>query len=106
MPVLSGGNCRADRTRPRVRPAVRADGRTVGRMTTNQVQITVEQDVLDEPCPRCGSTTVRAVVYASSILAAGEPTDAALDPFDVDGPLFDCRECGFEWGELIRDLMR
>ena len=79
--------------------------RTVGAMR-NQLQTSVAHDVLDEPCPRCGSTTVRAVVYASSILAAGEPTDAAADPFDVDGPLFDCRECGFEWGELIRDLMR
>ena len=57
-------------------------------MTTNQVQITVEHDVLDEPCPRCGSTAVRAVVYSSSMHIAIEPTDAAADPFDVDGPLF------------------
>ena len=35
--------------------------RTVGGMT-NQVQPVVEHDVLDEPCPRCGSTTVRCVV--------------------------------------------
>lgn len=75
-------------------------------MATNQVQITIEHDVLDEPCPRCGSTAVRAVVYASSMRAVLGSTDAAADPFDVDGPLFDCRECGFEWGELIRDLMR
>ena len=26
-------------------------------------------------------------------------------PLPVDEPLFDCRECGFEWGELVRDLM-
>ncbi|WP_448006082.1 hypothetical protein [Agromyces bauzanensis] len=75
-------------------------------MTTNQVQTTVEHDVLDEPCPRCGSTTVRAVVYTTSITVAIDSTDASSDPFDADGPLFDCRECGFEWGELIRDLMR
>lgn len=81
-----------------------AGGRTVGRMT-NQVQITVEHDVLDEPCPRCGSTAVRAVVYESSEVVV-EATDAAADPFGSGDPLFDCRECGFEWGELVRDLMR
>ena len=32
--------------------------------------------------------------------------DAAADPFAGERPLFDCRECGFEWGELVRDLMR
>ena len=79
--------------------------RTVSRMT-NQVQITVEHDVLDEPCPRCGSTAVRAVVYATSLEVVAEATDAAVDPFAADDPLFDCRECGFEWGEIIRDLMR
>jgi predicted RNA-binding Zn-ribbon protein involved in translation (DUF1610 family) len=72
----------------------------------NHVQTTVEHDVLDELCPRCGSTAVRAVVYATSVEVAFEATDAAADPFGADGPLFDCRECGFEWGELVRDLMR
>lgn len=72
---------------------------------TNQVQITVEHDVLDEPCPRCGSTAVRAVVYATPEVMV-ETTDATADPFSTDDPLFDCRECGFEWGELVRDLMR
>ena len=81
--------------------------RTVAAMT-NQVQITVEQNVLDEPCPRCGSTAVRAVVFAPSsveITLDSETTDAAASPALVDDPLFDCRECGFEWGELVRDLM-
>ena len=79
-------------------PAVR----TVGAMT-NQVQITVAHDVLDEPCPRCESTAVRAVVSVSvDVIEA----DAAADPFAGESPLFDCRECGFEWGELVRDLMR
>ena len=73
---------------------------------TNQVQTTAERAVLDEPCPRCGSTAVRAVVYATSVEVAFEATDAAADPFGADDPLFDCRECGFEWGELVRDLMR
>ena len=81
--------------------------RTVAAMT-NQVQITVEQNVLDEPCPRCGSTAVRAVVFAPSsveITLDSGSTDAAVSPALVDDPLFDCRECGFEWGELVRDLM-
>ena len=82
-----------------------AGGRTVGRMT-NQVQITAEHDVLDEPCPRCGSTAVRAVVYAASVEVVAEATDASVAPFAGGDPLFDCRECGFEWGEIIRDLMR
>lgn len=81
--------------------------RTVAAMT-NQVQITVEQNVLDEPCPRCGSTAVRAVVFASNSVELevdSGSTDAAASPALVDDPLFDCRECGFEWGELVRDLM-
>ena len=90
---------------PRVRPAMSAGERTVGRMT-NQVQITIEHDVLGEPCPRCESTAVRVVVYANSVELVNETSDAASDPFGADGPLFDCRECGFEWGELVRDLMR
>jgi predicted RNA-binding Zn-ribbon protein involved in translation (DUF1610 family) len=74
---------------------------------TNQLQTTVEHDVLDEPCPRCGSTAVRAVVTALWVESPVDPvTDAAADAFLVDDPLFDCRECGFEWGELVGDLMR
>ena len=83
--------------------------RTVAAMT-NQVQITLEHDVLDEPCPRCGSTAVRVVVYATShdveVEVALEATDAAAAALPVSDPLFDCLECGFEWGELVRDLMR
>jgi DNA-directed RNA polymerase subunit M/transcription elongation factor TFIIS len=85
-----------------------ASARTVSDMT-NQVQVTVEQDVLDEPCPRCGSTAVRVVVHSTwveiEVAADSEATDAAGGAFPVDDPLFDCRECGFEWGELVRDLM-
>ncbi|MFD4421445.1 hypothetical protein ACFWN7_08070 [Agromyces sp. NPDC058484] len=73
---------------------------------TYQVQITTELDVLDEPCPRCGSTTVRAVVSLHSEEVEVEATDAAANPLVAESPLFDCRECGFEWGELVRDLMR
>ena len=80
--------------------------RTVAAMT-NQVQIASEHDVLDEPCPRCGSTAVQAVVYTAWVEVSPESgaTDAAIGPVPVDEPLFDCRECGFEWGELVRDLM-
>jgi len=83
-----------------------ASERTVSAMT-NQVQITVEHDVLDEPCPRCGSTAVRAVVHMTwaEVTADSDATDAAAGALPVDDPLFDCRECGFEWGELVRDLM-
>jgi len=83
-----------------------ATGRTVSAMT-NQVQITVEQDVLDEPCPRCGSTSVRVVVHSTwvEVTADSASKDAAGGAVPVDDPLFDCRECGFEWGELVRDLM-
>lgn len=73
---------------------------------TNPVQITVVSDVLDEPCPRCGSTAVRAAVYTHAVVeAVVVQTDIAGDPFAAEDPLFDCRECGFEWGELVRDLM-
>lgn len=82
-----------------------AAARTVGAMM-NQAQITVEHDVLDEPCPRCGSTTVRTVINATAVEFELEAMDAAADPFAAESPLFDCRDCGFEWGELIRDLMR
>jgi len=84
-----------------------ASERTVSAMT-NQVQITVEHDVLDEPCPRCGSTAVRVVVHSTwvEVTADSALTDAAGGAVPVDDPLFDCRECGFEWGELVRDLMR
>ena len=88
----------------RVLRAMSRGERTVGAMT-NQVQLTIDRDVLDEPCPRCGSTAVRAVVFTSSVEIVVEATDAAADPFAGDDPLFDCRECGFEWGELVRDLM-
>ena len=73
---------------------------TVGTMTKH-VQQTLEVNVLDEPCPRCGSDAVRVV---ASLSLSVIDTDAAAGV--TDEPLFDCRECGFEWGELIADLMR
>jgi hypothetical protein len=76
-------------------------GRTVGGMT-KQVQQILEYDVLDEPCPRCASTSVRVVVGFTSTSAADA---SGAEPLAHDDPLFDCRECGFEWGELVRDLM-
>ncbi len=74
---------------------------------TNQLQIATEHDVLDEPCPRCGSTAVRVVAHTVWVEISAETgsTDAAAGAVPVDEPLFDCRECGFEWGELVRDLM-
>jgi hypothetical protein len=81
--------------------------RTVGAMM-NQVQTTTEHDVLDEPCPRCESTSVRVVTYTAwvELDIDSRATDAAAGALPVEEPLFDCRECGFEWGELVRDLMR
>jgi DNA-directed RNA polymerase subunit M/transcription elongation factor TFIIS len=81
--------------------------RTVGAMM-NQVQITTEHDVLSEPCPRCESMSVRVVTYTAWVELDHDATtaDAAAGALPVDEPLFDCRECGFEWGELVRDLMR
>ncbi|GAA2035521.1 hypothetical protein GCM10009819_19990 [Agromyces tropicus] len=64
---------------------------------------TLEPDVLDEPCLRCGSTAVRAIVYGPLDLAV--EADAAASGFAAEAPIFDCRECGFEWGEAVRDLL-
>jgi predicted RNA-binding Zn-ribbon protein involved in translation (DUF1610 family) len=75
--------------------------RTVWCMTKQMHQAlvpdpTVEPMPADEPmsadelCPRCGSEAVR--VADTVTLSGGDA-------------LFDCRECGFEWGELLRDLM-
>ena len=82
---------------PRVLPRMSDARRTVGGMT-KQVQQILEHDVLDEACPRCTSTAVRVVegFEFASFSAVDAPSE----------PLFDCRECGFEWGELVRDLMR
>jgi hypothetical protein len=71
---------------------------------TNQMQQNLERDVLDEPCPRCGSVAVRVGIYGT--LTEIPASDVAADPFAGDSPLFDCRDCGFEWGELVADLMR
>lgn len=70
---------------------------------TNQTHPTLEPDVLDEPCLRCGSAAVRVIVYGPldfEVEATGTvPVGTYADP------IFDCRDCGFEWGESIRDLL-
>ncbi|MWC00381.1 hypothetical protein [Agromyces seonyuensis] len=48
----------------------------------------------DERCPRCESDRVRAIDM--------------LEPIRDDGagdPLFECRECGFAWGEIVREML-
>ncbi|QAY72966.1 hypothetical protein ET445_06020 [Agromyces protaetiae] len=50
-----------------------------------------------DPCPRCGSASVRAIVYGPldfEVEASGDRDAFTID----DAPVFDCRECGFEWG--------
>lgn len=70
---------------------------------TNQVQSEAPIEVLDEPCPRCGSGSVRAIVYGPLDLAVEVES---VEPFlSDDAPIFDCRECGFEWGLAVRDLL-
>ena len=80
-----------------------AAARTVCAMT-KQMQQNAPAEVLDEPCPRCDSTAVRAIVYGPldfEVEAAVGPGALTLD----DGPIFDCRECGFEWGLAVRELL-
>lgn len=71
---------------------------------TNQTHPTLEPDVLDEPCHRCGSAAVRVIVYGPLDFEV-EATDAASAGAHADDPIFDCRDCGFEWGESVRDLL-
>jgi hypothetical protein len=74
------------------------------------VNISVAIDI-DESCPRCEAAAVRVVEYGLSELefaAAGSAVDAHADDFAValePSPIFDCRECGFAWGELVRERM-
>lgn len=78
-------------------------GRTVTAMT-KQMQHSAPHLVIDEPCPRCDSLAVRAIVYGplDFEVEAGDASGAlALD----DAPIFDCRECGFQWGAAVRDLL-
>jgi hypothetical protein len=70
---------------------------------TNPMQPTLEPDVLDEPCVRCGSSAVRVIVYGPLDLEV--EADAAAVGLHAQAPIFDCRECGFEWGEAVRDLL-
>ncbi|MGR2752778.1 hypothetical protein [Agromyces arachidis] len=69
---------------------------------TNQTHPTLEPNVLDEPCLRCGSAAVRVIVYGPLDFEV-EATEAARAADAA--PIFDCRDCGFEWGESVRDLM-
>lgn len=82
-----------------------AAARTVRGMV-QQMQPNVAPRVLDDPCPRCGSADVRAIVYGpldfEVEVAASEST--SFGDAD-DAPIFDCRECGFEWGFAVRDLL-
>ena len=78
------------------------DGRTVTAMT-NQMHPTLEPQLLDEPCLRCGSAAVRVIVYGPLDLEV--EADAASAGLHAEAPIFDCRDCGFEWGEAIRDLL-
>ncbi|UOE42935.1 hypothetical protein [Agromyces larvae] len=58
--------------------------------------------VHDDPCPRCGSTGVRVILYGPLDLEVeAVPGFAGVD----DAPIFDCRECGFEWGLAVRELL-
>lgn len=75
---------------------------------TNHLQPTLEPQLLDEPCLRCGSTAVRAIVYGPldfEVEIDVESADAAGARLLDDAPIFDCRDCGFEWGEAVRDLL-
>jgi hypothetical protein len=71
---------------------------------TNQTHPTLEPNVLDEPCLRCGSAAVRVIVYGPLDFEV-EATDAASAGIFAEAPIFDCRDCGFEWGESVRDLL-
>ncbi|UOQ87968.1 hypothetical protein MUN74_11745 [Agromyces endophyticus] len=71
---------------------------------TNLLHTEAPRDVLDEPCPRCGSAAVRAIVYGPLDLAVETEAVVAF-PTDDEAPIFDCRDCGFEWGLAVRDLL-
>ncbi|WP_394553236.1 hypothetical protein ACDF64_02555 [Agromyces sp. MMS24-JH15] len=71
---------------------------------TQQMQRHVGHAVLDDPCPRCGSHDVRAIVYGPFDFAVETVEVQPNDLYD-DAPIFDCRECGFEWGLAVRDLL-
>lgn len=81
--------------------------RTVSDMTRT-LRISVAID-LDESCPRCDSTFVRVVDYGivpdleSSESWGGHGGGDAV--IGEPSPIFDCRECGFAWGELVRERM-
>ncbi|MRG59437.1 hypothetical protein GE115_06055 [Agromyces sp. CFH 90414] len=76
---------------------------------TDRMQLNVEHAVLHDPCPRCGSLTVRAIVYGPLDFAVEAESVDAQTPdfadFTDEAPIFDCRECGFEWGLAVRDLL-
>jgi len=47
---------------------------------------------------------VRAIVYGPLDLAVETEAVVAF-PTDDEAPIFDCRDCGFEWGLAVRDLL-
>lgn len=61
--------------------------------------------VVEDLCPRCDSEAVRVIVYG--------PLDIEVEAIDADevvdslaeSPIFDCRDCGFEWGLAVRDIL-
>jgi len=60
---------------------------------------------LEDPCPRCGGVTVRVIVYGPlDFEVDAVEADERVGAFD-DAPIFDCSECGFEWGLAVRDLL-
>ncbi|WP_127794525.1 hypothetical protein [Agromyces sp. LHK192] len=79
---------------------------------TDRMQLNLEPqarfapEVLDDPCPRCGSQTVRAIVYGPlDFEVEVSQGEVDLGAFIADAPIFDCRDCGFEWGLAVRELL-
>ena len=89
--------------------------RTVCAMTNRTMSLesdpaagTAPARAVDERCPRCDSHAVHVILYGPldlAVEAAADP-DTGLDGFTFDdAPIFDCRECGFEWGLAVRELL-
>jgi hypothetical protein len=83
---------------------------------TEQMQMNrehrVPNTVLDDPCPRCGSATVRVILYGPldfevEAVDTGDLGASDLGTADIfsDAPIFDCSDCNFEWGLAVRDLL-
>jgi len=73
---------------------------------TKQMQHSAPHLVIDEPCPRCDSLAVRAIVYGPLDFEVEVEADDVSGALALDeAPIFDCRECGFQWGAAVRDLL-